>query len=185
MRKVRSEMDEKKERYEVILAGSGGQGLVLSGIMLAEAVILEGKNVCQSVSYGAAVRGGFSMAGVIIDSEEIIFQEVENADICLAMTAETMEMFQALSERGAAIVYDTTLLKPRPGKRLYGQPFTDMASRLGHVGMASIIALGYMARMNGMVNTESLAEVIKRRFSGDVRDANLKALQAGVVLAAA
>ncbi len=59
---------EKKERYEVILAGSGGQGLVLSGIMLAEAAILEGKNVVQTVSYGIASRGGFSMAGVIIDT---------------------------------------------------------------------------------------------------------------------
>jgi len=176
---------EKKERYEVILAGSGGQGLVLSGIMLAEAAILEGKNVVQSVSYGIASRGGFSMAGVIIDREEIIFQEVENADVVLALTEEAMEKFQALSEAGAAIVYDTTLLKPRRGKRLYGQPFTDMASRLGNVGMANIIALGYMAKVNGMVKIESLAEVIRKRFSGDVRDANLKALQAGGELAAA
>jgi 2-oxoglutarate ferredoxin oxidoreductase subunit gamma len=181
---VRSEMGEKKERYEVILAGSGGQGLVLSGIMLAEAAILEGKNVVQSVSYGIASRGGFSMAGVIIDREEIIFQEVENADIVLALTEEAMEKFQGLSERGAAVVYDTTLLKPRQGERLYGKPFTDMASRLGHVGMANIIALGYMAKANGMVGTASLAEVIKRRFSGSVLDANLKALQAGVELTA-
>jgi 2-oxoglutarate ferredoxin oxidoreductase subunit gamma len=181
---VRSEMGEKKERYEVILAGSGGQGLVLSGIMLAEAAILEGKNVVQSVSYGIASRGGFSMAGVIIDREEIIFQEVENADIVLALTEEAMEKFQGLSERGAAVVYDTTLLKPRQRERLYGQPFTDMASRLGHVGMANIIALGYMAKANGMVGTASLAEVINRRFSGSVLDANLKALQAGVELTA-
>ena len=180
-----SKKKEKKERYEVILAGSGGQGLVLSGIMLAEAAILEGKNVVQSVSYGIASRGGFSMAGVIIDREEIIFQEVENADVVLALTEEAMEKFQALSEGGAAIVYDTTLLKPRRGERLYGQPFTDMASRMGNVGMANIIALGYMAKVNGMVKTESLAEVIRRRFSGNVRDANLKALQAGGELAAA
>ena len=178
-------MDEKKERYEVIMAGSGGQGLVLSGIMLAEAAILEGNNVCQSVSYGAAARGGFSMAGVIIDRDEIIFQEVENPNVVLVLTEEAMEKFQALSGEGATIVYDTTLLKPRQGEHLYGQPFTDMASRMGHVAMANIIALGYMARMTGMVKTESLVEVIKRRFSGDVRDANLKALQAGGELATA
>ena len=96
-----------------------------------------------------------------------------------------MEKFQALSQEGAAIVYDTTLLKPRQGERLYGQPFTDMASRLGNVGMANIIALGYMAEVNGMVKAESLAEVIRMRFSGNVRDANLKALQVGGELAAA
>ncbi|MHB8911003.1 MAG: 2-oxoacid:acceptor oxidoreductase family protein [Syntrophales bacterium] len=174
----------KKERYEVIMAGSGGQGLVVSGIMLAEAAILEGMNVVQTVSYGIATRGGFSMAEVIIDREEIIFQQVQNADVVLALTEEAMEKFQPLLGRGAAIVYDTTLLKPRRGERLYGQPFTDMASRMGHVGMANIIALGYMATLFGMVGTESLGKVIGKRFKGAVLEANLKALQAGGELAA-
>jgi len=176
-------MNGKKERYEVIMAGSGGQGLILSGIMLAEAAILEEKNVVQTVSYGIATRGGFSMAEVIIDREEIIFQQVQNADVVLALTEEAMEKFQALLARGTATVYDTTLLRPRQGEHLYGQPFTDMASRMGHVGMANIIALGYIAKMLGMVKTESLAEVIRKRFSGAVLDANLKALQAGGELA--
>jgi 2-oxoglutarate ferredoxin oxidoreductase subunit gamma len=174
-------MNETKERYEVIMAGSGGQGLVVSGIMLAEAAILEEKNV-QTVSYGIATRGGFSMAGVIIDRDEIIFQEVQNADVVLALTEEAMEKFLGLSARGTAIFYDTTLMKAYPGEHLHGHPFTDMASRMGHVGMANIIALGCMARMKGMVRTESLAEVIRKRFSGNVQEMNLKALQAGVDL---
>jgi 2-oxoglutarate ferredoxin oxidoreductase subunit gamma len=177
-------MDRNKERYEVIMAGSGGQGLILSGIMLAEAAILEGKNVVQTVSYGIATRGGFSMAEVIIDREEIIFQQVQNADIVLTLTEEAMEKFHSLSGQGASIFYDTTLLNPRPGERLYGQPFTEMASKMGHAGMANIIALGYMAQMEGMVRKESLAEVIKKRFSGNVLEMNLKALEAGAGLTA-
>jgi 2-oxoglutarate ferredoxin oxidoreductase subunit gamma len=174
----------KKERHEVILAGSGGQGLVVSGMMLAEAAIVEGRNVVQTVSYGIATRGGFSMAGVIIDREEIIFQEVQNADVVLALTEEAMERFQSLTGRGATIFYDTTLLKERSGERLYGHPFTDMASRIGHVGMANIIALGCMARMHEMVGTGSLAEVIRKRFSGKTLEMNLEALDAGTALAA-
>lgn len=177
-------MNETKERYEVILAGSGGQGLVVSGIMLAEAAILEGKNAVQTVSYGIATRGGFSMAGVIIDRDEIIFQEVQNADVVLALTEEAMEKFQGPSAQGTSIFYDTTLMKTRPGEHLYGHPFTDMASRMGNIGMANIIALGCMAEMVGMVRTGSLAEVIRKRFSGKVQAMNLMALQAGVDLAA-
>jgi 2-oxoglutarate ferredoxin oxidoreductase subunit gamma len=177
-------MNDTRDRHEIILAGSGGQGLVVSGIMLGEAAILEGKNVVQTVSYGIASRGGFSMAEVIIASEEIIFQQVQDADVVLALTEEAMEKFQTLSEKGAAIFYDTTLLKPREGKRFYGQPFTDMASRTGHTGVANLIALGYMVKTIGMLKTESLAEVIKRRFSGDSLDANLNALRLGVDLAA-
>ena len=176
-------MNEAKGRYEVILAGSGGQGLVVSGIMLAEAAILEEKNVVQTVSYGIATRGGFSMAGVIIDRDEIIFQEVQNADVVLVLTEEAMEKFKGLSAQGTSIFYDTTLMKACTGKHLYGHPFTDMASRMGHVGMANIIALGCMTKMKGMVRTESLAEVIRKRFSGNVQSMNLKALQAGVDLA--
>ncbi len=176
-------MDETKQRYEVILAGSGGQGLVVSGIMLAEAAILEGKNVVQTVSYGIATRGGFSMAGVIIDVDEIIFQEVQNADIVLALTEEALEKFLGLAAQDCAVFYDTTLIKARPGAGLHGFPFTDMASRMGHVGMANIIALGCMAKREGMVRTKSLAEVIRERFSGNVLELNLRALQAGVDLA--
>jgi 2-oxoglutarate ferredoxin oxidoreductase subunit gamma len=172
----------KKDRYEVIMAGSGGQGLVLSGIMLAEAAILEGKNVVQTVSYGIASRGGFSMAEVIIDQEEIVFQQVQNADVVLTLTEDAMERFLPLSERGAAIFYDSVLLKAREGTHFYGRPFTEMADRMGNVGMSNIIALGYMAEMKGMILPESLAEVISNRFSGKVRDANLAALQAGIVL---
>lgn len=177
-------MNETKDRYEIILAGSGGQGLVISGIMLAEAAILEGKNVVQTASYGSAARGGFSMAEVIIDREEIIFQQVQNADIVLTLTEEAMKKIQALSGRGTAIFYDTTLVKPRQGERLYGQPFTEMANRMGQVGMANIIALGYMAQMKGMVRKESLAEVIKKRFSGSSLEMNLNALETGTELAA-
>ncbi|MDD5169858.1 MAG: 2-oxoacid:acceptor oxidoreductase family protein [Syntrophales bacterium] len=177
-------MKTKKERYEVIMAGSGGQGLVVSGIMLAEAAILEGKNVVQTVSYGIATRGGFSMAEVIIDKEDIIFQQVQNADIVLTMTEEAMEKFETLSGERALIVYDTTLMKERKGKHLFGYSFTDTASKMGNVGMANIIALGYMATVTGMVKTQSLAAVIKERFSGKVLEMNLKALQTGKELAA-
>lgn len=175
-------MKKNKQRYEVIMAGSGGQGLVVSGIMLAEAAILEGKNVVQTVSYGIATRGGFSMAEVIIDPAEIIFQQVEHADCVLTLTEEAMEKFQSMSGEGTDIFYDTTLLKERKGKNLYGYPFTDMASKMGHVGMANIIALGCMAQMSGMVEVKSLASVIRERFSGNVLELNLKALQTGVEL---
>ncbi|MBU2027022.1 MAG: 2-oxoacid:acceptor oxidoreductase family protein [Pseudomonadota bacterium] len=174
----------KKERYEVILAGSGGQGLGVSGIMLAEAAIVEGKNVVQTVSYGIATRGGFSMAEVIIDREEIIFQQVQHADVVLALTEEAMEKFQSLAGSGTEIFYDTTLLKERQGERLYGHPFTDMASRIGHVGMANTIALGCMAQRKSMVTADSLAEVIRKRFSGHTLEMNLQALEAGKALAA-
>jgi len=176
-------MSETKDRFEVVLAGSGGQGLVVSGIMLAEAAMLEGKNVVQTVSYGIATRGGFSMAEVIIDRAEIIFQQVQKADVALVLTEEAMEKFGSLADAGASIFYDSTLIKPQQGENRYGYPFLEMASAIGQAGTANIIALGCIAKMTGMVLSESLAGVLKRRFSAKVLNMNLTALQKGAELA--
>jgi 2-oxoglutarate ferredoxin oxidoreductase subunit gamma len=168
----------------VVLAGSGGQGLVVSGMMVAEAAMLEGKNVVQTVSYGIATRGGFSMAEVIIDTDEIIFQQVQKVDIALVLTEEAMEKFSSLAEEGTSVFYDSTLVKARGGNRLFGYPFLEMASGIGNAGTANTIALGLIARKTGMVLSESIAEVLRGRFAGKVLSMNMTALQKGMELAA-
>jgi len=175
-------MMEKKERYEIILAGSGGQGLVLAGIMLGEAAVLEGRNVVQTQSYGIASRGGLSLAEVIIDREEIIYQQVQTPDIILALTEEALEKYAALAEKGVRIFYDTTLAKRRAGANLTGYPFTKIASDLGNVASVNILSLGAMTAAVPMVKTESVAYVIRKRFQGKALEMNLKALWKGVEL---
>lgn len=169
-----------KERFEVLLAGSGGQGLIVSGIMLGEAAILEGKNVVQTQSYGIATRGGFSKAEVIIDKEEIVFQQVEQPDVILALTEEAMEKFAQVE--GTPVFYDTTLLQQQEGRNFYGFPFTRLATELGKAGAANMIALGAISALTGVVKKESLAEVIRQRFSAQALEMNLKALQTGIDL---
>jgi len=170
------------ERFEVMMAGSGGQGLIVSGIMLGEAAILEGKNVAQTQSYGIATRGGFSSAAVIIDREEIIFQQVEHPDIVLAFTEEAIDKFA--QDEGTPILYDTTLLKVREGQNFYGFPFTQLATDLGNARAANMIALGAMSALTGLVKAESLAGVVRQRFSAKASalDLNLRALQIGADL---
>jgi len=173
---------KKDNTYEVILAGSGGQGLVSSGIMLGEAAILEDKNVMQTTSYGIAQRGGLSMAEVIISDAEILFQEVENPDIVLALTDDSMNLYAPLAEKGVPVFYDTTLVQEREGDNLYGYPLTKMASELGHVGMANVIALGAMVAKNGMIKAESLEAILRKRFKGKTLEKNILALHKGVAL---
>ncbi len=171
-----------KQRFEVILAGSGGQGLVLSGILLGEAAILEGKNVVQTQSYGIASRGGFSQAEVIIDREEIIFQQVQSPDVVLVLTREAMEKYSLLAA-SVPVFYDTTLLDRQAGENFYGFPFTAMASELGHAGTANMIALGVISALTGLVKPENLAKAIDRRFSAEAARRNREALWLGVGMA--
>ena len=175
-------MKAEKERYEVILAGSGGQGLVLAGIMLGEAAMLEGKVVAQTQTYEAATRGGFSMAEVIIDRREIVYQQVQDPDIVLTLTEETLEKYASFAEKGVPVYYDSTLARSRVGPNLTGYPFTKIASDLGKVTAANILALGSLIATVPMVKAESLAQVIRRRFKGNALELNLRALQTGIEL---
>src|SRR5450756_2695298 len=101
---------------EIILAGSGGQGLILAGIMLAEAAMREGRNVVQTQSYGIASRGGLSLAEVIVDEDEIIFQQVRAPNCVLALTEAAAKKYEAWTARGVPMLYDSTLATARNGE---------------------------------------------------------------------
>ncbi|OPX95521.1 MAG: Pyruvate synthase subunit PorC [Syntrophorhabdus sp. PtaB.Bin006] len=174
----------EKSRYEIILAGAGGQGLILSAIILGEAAIREGKKVVQTQSYGIATRGGLSEAEVIIDSEEIVFQQVRNPDIILAMTEGTFEKFCDLARTGTLIFYDETFLEERKGNNLCGLPFTRSARNLGQGGSANLIALGAIVARTGVVRMESLVHVVTETFPVGTIEVNIKALRLGESLIA-
>lgn len=174
--------DNNDNTFEVVLAGSGGQGLMSSGIMLGDAAILEDKNVTQTNSYGIFQRGGLSIAEVIISDAEILYQRVQDPDIILALSDEGMDLYVSLAAKGVPVFYDTTLVREREGDNLYGYPLTEMASELGHAGMANVIALGAMVAKNGMIKAESLEAILRKRFKGRTLEMNITALHKGVAL---
>lgn len=168
---------------EIILAGSGGQGLILSGILLAEAAILEGKNVVQTQSYGIASRGGLSLAEVIVDEEEIIFQQVRAPDCVLALTEEAAKKYESWAARGVPLLYDSTLARARTGEHCIGRDFTRRASELGNAGSVNLLALATVAVLTGAVRLASLERLMRQRFSGAALDLNLQLLALGGELA--
>ncbi len=172
-------MNRLASHREIILAGSGGQGLILSAILLAEAAILEHKNVAQTQSYGIASRGGLSLAEVIVDDAEIIFQQVRKPDCVLALTEEAAKKYEFWAGKGVPIFYDSTLAQARSGPNFHGHAFTQMASDLGNVGSVNILALGAVAAHTHVVKRASLEQLIRKRFSGAAAELNLKVLAAG------
>ena len=100
---------KSKTRIEIRLVGEGGQGVILAGIILAEAAaIYDGLQVVQSQSYGPEARGGASKSEVIISDQEIDFPEVIHADLVIALSQEACDKYgQSLKDDGLLIV-DTT-----------------------------------------------------------------------------
>ena len=175
----------EQERYEVRLSGSGGQGMVFAGMILAEAVGVEdGKNVCQTQSYGPEARGGASRSDLVISSREIYYPKPQELDLLLAMTQESCDIyFPALKEKGTLVV-DSGLVTQPPDRKVFGFPFTRIArEQLGSPMTANIVALGTISALTKVVSKKGLLEVLKRRAPRGTEERNLKAIEIGYDLA--
>ncbi|HNT53007.1 MAG TPA: 2-oxoacid:acceptor oxidoreductase family protein, partial [Candidatus Syntrophosphaera sp.] len=114
--------------YEIRLSGSGGQGLILAGIILARAAVLDKRRVTQTQSYGPESRGGSSRADVIISDREIHFPEATNFDCLLALTQEACDKYLFDLRENGILIIDTTNVKnlALAAENTYELPFTDI-----------------------------------------------------------
>jgi 2-oxoglutarate ferredoxin oxidoreductase subunit gamma len=173
---------------EIRLSGSGGQGIILAGEILAEALaIYEGKNVSLCTAYGGQVRGGSSRCDVLFceEGQEIDFPEVVDADLLLTMTEESLkESVQNVKEKGVVIVDSTYIKEEVKSKgRIYSYPLTLTAKeRLGTTMVANILALGMIAGITQIVSDKGLEWALAKRVSQKAKEVNERALQLGLEL---
>jgi 2-oxoglutarate ferredoxin oxidoreductase subunit gamma len=173
-------------RYEIRLAGSGGQGLILAGIILAEAAGLhDGKFVCQTQSYGPEARGGASKAEVVISDSEIDYPKAIQPDVLLAMNQKSLDTFISNLQPGGLLLVDADLVTEFPPSRSVALPFTRIARDLGTVKAANIVALGALAQLTGAVSLGSLEAAVRARVPQGTTALNQRALAAGVAAAQA
>jgi 2-oxoglutarate ferredoxin oxidoreductase subunit gamma len=173
---------------EIRLSGSGGQGLLFIGKILAEAAgVFEGKNAVQSTSYGGQVRGGSSRSDVLISpaEEEIDFPEVMDADLLLAMNQEAADEYSDKVKQGGVIILDTTFVKkpPKTPGRIIAYPFTlKTKERLGSALPTNVVVLAVISQLGALVGKEALVRAIKKRSPEGKDEINLQALNLGFEL---
>ncbi|GKT09402.1 2-oxoacid:acceptor oxidoreductase family protein [Desulforhabdus sp. TSK] len=169
-------------RYEVRLSGSGGQGLIVAGIILAEAAgVYDGKCVCQTQSYGPEARGGSSKAEVVISDEEIDYPKAIKPDVLLAMNQKSCDTYIFDLKPDGILIVDSTYVKQVPSTRALAIPFTQMArDDVGKEMMANIIALGALATLTGVVSLTSLEAAVLARVPVGTEELNKKALDIGI-----
>ncbi|NLH87367.1 MAG: 2-oxoacid:ferredoxin oxidoreductase subunit gamma [Firmicutes bacterium] len=175
-------------RKEIRLSGYGGQGLILAGIILAEAAMRDGYEVVQSQSYGPEARGGASRAEVIISDEPIDYPKVTSPDILLLMSDQACKRFAGSVCEGGTVIVDSGLVTPVPETPgiVNGFPITDIAVKAtGRSISANVVALGVLNTVAGLVSPESLEKAVSARVPGGTAKINLAALGAGIEAAAA
>jgi len=172
------------KKFEIRLSGSGGQGLILAGKVLAEAaVIYDGKNATQSQSYGPEARGGASRSEVIISDAEIIFPKAQNIDLLVALTQESCNIYSKDLKDDGILLVDSKLVSKIPeGKfKVYKVPIVDIAIReTGKMLTANIVALGLVTELSGVVSQKAVESAILSRVPKGTEEINKKAFLAGI-----
>jgi 2-oxoglutarate ferredoxin oxidoreductase subunit gamma len=174
-----------EERYEIRLSGSGGQGIIMAALVLAEACgVYDGKHVCQTQSYGPEARGGTSKSEVVISSQTIEYPRATKLDLLLAMNQESCDTYFGDLKTDGLLVVDSTYVDQLPTRRAVAIPFTQIArEEIGKELVANMVALGAVGHLTKVATLKNLRAALKARVPRGTDKMNLKAFDAGVAAA--
>jgi len=171
------------KRYEICLSGTGGQGQILAGIILAEAVVNDELNVVQTQSYGPEARGGASKAEVIIGDSFINYPKVLQPDYLVAMSQEACNKYAGTVKPGGMLIVDADLVSEVPANRtvgVYYVPITRIArEEIGKELVANMVSLGVLVGLTGVVSKKAVEDALLERVPRGTEELNMKALHAG------
>jgi 2-oxoglutarate ferredoxin oxidoreductase subunit gamma len=173
-------------RHEVRFSGFGGQGIILSAVILGRAAVMyDNKYAVQTQVYGPEARGGASMSALIIDDDPILYPKVAEPDIYVIMSQEGFEKYGAHAKKDAVMLIDSTLVHSRPVCRYIEIPATREAKQtLGRDIVANIVMLGALAASTHIVSEVALEKAILDSVPKGTEALNLKAMKKGIELAA-
>jgi 2-oxoglutarate ferredoxin oxidoreductase subunit gamma len=173
-------------RTEILIGGVGGQGVVLSGILLGTAATLfEGKKAVQTQSYSSELRGGSTRAEVIISEEPISDPQVRRPDILIAMAEEALPKYISKIKPKGLLVIDSDLVKgAKPGDyEILPIPATSLADKeMGNIVVANLIILGALIKKTNLLSVESMEKAIEVSVPKKATALNLSAFRRGLKL---
>lgn len=174
-------------RYEVRFSGFGGQGIILSAVIIGRAAVMyDNKYAVQTQVYGPEARGGASMSAVIIDDDPILYPKVATPDIYVIMSQEGFEKYGAGAPADAVMLVDSTLVHSRPKCRCIEIPATRQAKQvLGKDIVANIVMLGALVAATHIVTDAALEKAILDSVPKGTESLNLRAMKMGIELAGA
>jgi len=173
-------------RTDIRLAGFGGQGIQLAGIILGRAAALyENRYAFQTQSIGPEARGGKSRAEVVISDDPRDYPKVRKLDILLVMSQEALDSYLKDLPEGKILIYDEDMIKNPPKRediKIYKIPATSEAYKLGNRIVANVIMLGALTKITSVVSEESIKKAVLDMVKEKFKELNIKALEKGFEL---
>ena len=173
----------------IIFTGSGGQGVMSMGIMLAQSAVESGRHAAYMPSYGPEQRGGSAKCTVVIDTEEIVSPMAGTGGVLVAMNNTAYKKFIGELEPGGILLYDSTLVTvpiERTDITAIGIPADALALEVGSPRVANVIVIGALIALTGLVTPEEFQRSLDLKFakkSDAVRAMNAEALKRGIAAA--
>ncbi len=169
-----------------VIAGFGGQGVLLAGEVLANAFMLDNKNVTWYPCYGAEMRGGTVNCEIVMnDTEEVSAVNLKEADFVVALNQASVERFVSKIKKGGWMIANSSLakeIKTRDDINYVFAPMTKMAEEIGNIKMTNILALGIAAKVSKLTSIETLTNALDNVIPPHRKNLlplNLKALKIG------
>jgi 2-oxoglutarate ferredoxin oxidoreductase subunit gamma len=177
-------------RTDIRIAGFGGQGVIMTGIVIGKAATLyDNINAVQTQSYGPEARGGASRTEVVLSDETIDYPKVANPDILVAMSHEALMIYITDIKDGATLIVDSGLIDENDIKdiikekhlKYYISPATETAEKeIGTKIVSNIVMLGSIVEATGIISEEAAKQSILRSVPKGTEDKNLKAFEEGL-----
>jgi len=173
---------------KVIIAGAGGQGIMLLGKILVESAMDSGMEVTWLPSYGAEVRGGTAYCMAVVCDREIGSPFVDKADTVIIMNEPSLEKFKSRVKNKGLLFINSSLVEgivDNKGLRVFRLPFTDAALELGNLKVANVVALGSYIAETKLIDINKVVAVIERIAPKEKRglvEINKQALYQGMEL---
>ena len=156
-------------KLKMFFAGSGGQGTLAIGQMIAKAAMDEGKEVTWLPSYGPEMRGGTANCTVVVSDKAISCPLINDADVLVVMNLPSLIKFEPMVNKGGLLIMNSSLI-PEKGSRddikKLEVPANELAAELGNEKAANMIMLGAIVKETGIVKPETIQEQLKHMFSG-------------------
>lgn len=158
---------------EIIIAGFGGQGVLLMGQIITYAGMSEGKNVSWLPSYGPEMRGGTTNCCVIVSDDPVGSPVVTEADAVIVFNRPSLDKFEKTIKPGGKLFVNSSLIDKRVTRsdiEVYYIPANDVAMNIGNVKVVNIVMLGAYIKASGLVKKSSIFEAIEKTFGGEKAD---------------
>ncbi len=173
----------KSPRFEIRIAGAGGQGIILAGVMLAEAGISQDLHVAQSQSYGPETRGGNSVSEVILSKTEIDYPQSTELNALIALTQVACDRNLPDMKEDGLVIVDSDAIRRVLWEKTISIPFGEIARTVGEERAINVAALGSLVPFCPLIDRRALTRAIANRLPSAKLKANLQAFDKALQVA--